>query len=159
MALVDPEPGAFEAMDQWLTVQIDRAEREAKLQAVWPTLEQCYRRAGTLRIVRDLLRQDKPLLRPAGAPAAAPAPGATDQTPAAPSARVNTDDSGRAVDAVRNIGHVLSDLDEIADDHGQTALDVLRMADEDEPHDPRAAGLDDQLLRSSPQGAGRLPTG
>ena len=50
------------------------------------------------------------------------------------------------VDAVRNIGYILSDLDEIEGDHRRTALDVLRMADEDEPHDARATGLDDQLL-------------
>lgn len=59
---------------------------------------------------------------------------------------VDTEDTGRVVDTVRNIGYILSDLDEVAGDHEQSALDVLRMADADEPHDTRATGLDDQLL-------------
>ncbi|MCY4509762.1 MAG: hypothetical protein OXG35_22770 [Acidobacteria bacterium] len=149
MAITDPEPGAFETMDQWLTVQIDRTERTARRQSTWSALEAGHRRSASLRMVRDILHQDQPDLgRPAAAPAPLPEPVADGAPLASPGelAPGGTEDTGRLVDAVRNIGDVLNDLDEIAADREQTALDILRMAGEDEPRDGRAAGLDDQLL-------------
>ena len=101
-------------------------------------------------MVRDMLHRDKPNL---GSRAGAPAPiaepvadGAPVASPAGGVARGSTEDTGRMVDAVRNIGYALNDLDEIAADRDQTTLDILRMAREDAPRTGPATGLDDQLL-------------
>ena len=186
MALVDPEPGAFEAMLQWLDARLATDERRATDGGA--DADAFLARLNAFRLVRDALVHDRPTV----ATAASAPPGwwavneyrdgklirtlsthrdRTDANvdcdrakaagrasvlvePVEHTARlmtsraggtVGTDQgTGRLVDVIRDIDHVLHDLDQIAAETERTALAVLR--DHDGATDERAAGFDDQLL-------------
>ncbi len=196
MQMVDPEPGAFETMLQWLDAQIAGDEGRSRSGTV-DTHGAFLARLNCFRIVRAVLLAEQPGVEASAAKVRdliavtlggwwavneyrdgkrirtisthrdrIDADVACDRARSDGNANVlvepvekaarptephdgtggTAQDTGRLVDVIRDIDHCLADLDEIAGDLGQTALDVLRMAGEEEPHDARAKGLDAQLL-------------